>query len=306
MGSLRRIWRVTGLATSTPDLPFLSFGKGLVETLIALCNEQRRGNPCRQPHSLTRQSPRPRSRQPQPETGGRQELANVRAPNRLPALQRRRRRTPARGPEPPRRAHPAGGRCPALDPLGAQAGRLRAYVGHVQHGRPRIGAGRPPLARLPGARNGRPAGALRQGRQEPDGGFGRCRLGGATAAASGSGRPGGAGRGSPRVSRPARSAYAPGHSPDRKAQLPAGLPETVSCHWLPHAAASHALEGGAPVHVVQQTLGHASLATTSRYTHAPRTASQPTCPCDYGQNARLASNAARKRPSRTVTPQLRA
>jgi len=34
------------------------------------------------------------------------------------------------------------------------------------------------------------------------------------------------------------------------------------------AHASHALHRGAPAHLVQQTLGYQSLATTSRYTHA--------------------------------------
>ena len=48
----------------------------------------------------------------------------------------------------------------------------------------------------------------------------------------------------------------------------AGLPADVSAHWLRHAHASHALDRGAPVHLVQATLGHASLTTTSRYTHA--------------------------------------
>jgi integrase/recombinase XerD len=41
----------------------------------------------------------------------------------------------------------------------------------------------------------------------------------------------------------------------------------LSPHWLRHAHASHALDHGAPIHVVSATLGHASLATTSRYTH---------------------------------------
>ena len=36
-----------------------------------------------------------------------------------------------------------------------------------------------------------------------------------------------------------------------------------SPHWLRHACASHSLDRGAPAHVVQQTLGHASLATTN-------------------------------------------
>lgn len=42
----------------------------------------------------------------------------------------------------------------------------------------------------------------------------------------------------------------------------------LSPHWLRHAHASHALDAGAGIHVVRDTLGHASLATTSRYLHA--------------------------------------
>ncbi len=47
----------------------------------------------------------------------------------------------------------------------------------------------------------------------------------------------------------------------------AGLPETVACHHLRHSHASHALDHGCPVHVLQAVLGHASLVTTSRYVH---------------------------------------
>ena len=54
----------------------------------------------------------------------------------------------------------------------------------------------------------------------------------------------------------------------RAAARRAGLAAAPSPHWLRHACASHSLDRGAPVHVVQQTLGHASLATTGRYTHA--------------------------------------
>lgn len=42
----------------------------------------------------------------------------------------------------------------------------------------------------------------------------------------------------------------------------------VSPHWLRHAHASHAMDRGAPVHLVKDTLGHASVATTGRYLHA--------------------------------------
>ena len=47
----------------------------------------------------------------------------------------------------------------------------------------------------------------------------------------------------------------------------AGLEGNVSPHWLRHAHASHSLERGAPLHLVQETLGHSSVATTERYLH---------------------------------------
>jgi len=54
----------------------------------------------------------------------------------------------------------------------------------------------------------------------------------------------------------------------RAAARRAGIAADVSPHWLRHAHASHALDRGAPIHLVQQTLGHASIATTGRYLHA--------------------------------------
>lgn len=48
----------------------------------------------------------------------------------------------------------------------------------------------------------------------------------------------------------------------------AGLQQKVSPHWLRHAHASHALDRRAPIHLVQATLGHASVSTTGRYLHA--------------------------------------
>jgi len=53
----------------------------------------------------------------------------------------------------------------------------------------------------------------------------------------------------------------------------AGLPQKVSPHWMRHAHASHALDRHAPIHLVQATLGHTSVATTGRYLHARPTES---------------------------------
>jgi hypothetical protein len=54
----------------------------------------------------------------------------------------------------------------------------------------------------------------------------------------------------------------------RQAAGQVGVAGAVSPHWLRHAHASHALDHGAPIHLVQATLGHSSVATTSRYLHA--------------------------------------
>jgi site-specific recombinase XerD len=54
----------------------------------------------------------------------------------------------------------------------------------------------------------------------------------------------------------------------RQSARRAGIELPVSPHWFRHAHASHALDRGAPIHLVQATLGHASITTTGRYLHA--------------------------------------
>ena len=54
----------------------------------------------------------------------------------------------------------------------------------------------------------------------------------------------------------------------KRAAAKAGIPAAVSPHWLRHAHGSHAIDGGATLPEVQNTLGHGNIATTSGYLHA--------------------------------------
>lgn len=81
----------------------------------------------------------------------------------------------------------------------------------------------------------------------------------------------------------------------------AEIPKRITSHCIRHSFATHSLENGVPIHVVQKLMGHTDIATTESYLHVCKDGvSSAKSPLES-----LASSLANPQPRKTDKPRLR-
>lgn len=90
----------------------------------------------------------------------------------------------------------------------------------------------------------------------------------------------------------------------------AGIDKRITSHCLRHSFATHSLESGVPIHVIQALMGHTSIETTQTYLHVskdgPTSAKSPIeSLVQKPPLAEMLRNPQPARPAQTRWPQLR-